>query len=82
MLLASLAFADEAKPAVFAPPFAEKGAVAKEENAKPYLDAKNVCFVFGRKRVAFMGPGNFTIFAGEQKVAEQYMTFSTPPFSG
>ncbi|MBO4512188.1 MAG: hypothetical protein J5746_05450 [Victivallales bacterium] len=78
VVLASLVFAEETKPAVFAPPFANAGAVEKEANAKPYLDAKNVCFVFGGKRVAFMGPGNFTIFAGEQKVAEQYMTFSSP----
>ena len=77
-LAAGILSAAAGNPAGFVPPFAGKDTVKKEANAKPYLDARNAAFVFGRKRVAFMGPGNFTIFCGEQKVAEQYISFSTP----
>ncbi len=77
-LAAGILSAAAGEPAGFVPPFAGKDTVKKEVNAKPYLDAQNAAFVFGRKRVAFMGPGNFTIFSGEQKIAEQYISFSTP----
>ena len=78
MLLNSVQGVEKSSAASFVPPLQQENKEEMEENAKPFPDIQHSTFVFGRKRIVFSGPGNFTCFDGERKIMEQYMTFSSP----